>query len=87
MALAKPIVATCAGGIPEAVQDGITGLLVPPRDPQALAESLCYLLRHPEQGKAMGVAGRQRVEQLFTAERMACQTLQVYERILADAAA
>jgi glycosyltransferase involved in cell wall biosynthesis len=87
MALGKPVVATRAGGIPEAVQDGIAGLLVPPRDPLALAEALGYLLRDPAQGKAMGLAGRQRVEQQFTVERMACHTLQVYARVLADAPA
>jgi glycosyltransferase involved in cell wall biosynthesis len=87
MALGKPVVATRAGGIPEAVQDGMTGLLVPPRDPQALAEAIRSLLRHSEQAQALGEAGRKRVEQYFTVERMACQTLQVYKRILADAPA
>jgi len=85
--LGKPVVATRTGGIPEAVQDGITGLLVPPRDPQALAEALRYLLRHPEHAKTLGVAGRQRVEHHFTVERMAGHTLQVYEWILTDAPA
>ena len=85
MALDKPVVATRAGGIPEAVQDGITGLLVPPRDPQALADAVRYLLCHPEHGKALGRAGRQRVEHSFTVEQMVCSTLEVYERVLADA--
>jgi glycosyltransferase involved in cell wall biosynthesis len=84
MALRKPVVATRAGGIPEAVQDGITGLLVPPRDPEALAEAVLHLLRHPEQGRALGEAGRKRVEQHFTAERMAAQTLHVYQWLLRD---
>jgi glycosyltransferase involved in cell wall biosynthesis len=87
MALGKPVVATRAGGIPEAVQDGTTGLLVPPRDPRALAEAVRYLLCHPAQAQALGAAGRRRVEQYFTVERMACQTLQVYKRMLADAPA
>ncbi len=83
MALGKPVVATHAGGIPEAVADGVTGLLVPPRDPQALAAALRHLLQHPAQARSFGMAGRQRVEQLFTAERMASETLRVYERRLA----
>lgn len=87
MALGKPVVATHAGGIPEAVEDGVTGLLVPPCDPQALADALGYLLRHPAQGEMFGAAGRKRVEQHFTAEQMAYRTLQAYERILADAPA
>jgi glycosyltransferase involved in cell wall biosynthesis len=69
------------------VQDGITGLLVSPRDPAALAQALLYLVRHPEQGKMFGRAGRQRVEEFFTVERMAGSTLQAYQRILADAPA
>jgi L-malate glycosyltransferase len=87
MALGKPVVATRAGGTEEVVQDGVTGLLVSPRDPAALAHALLYLLRHPEQGKMFGRAGRQRVEEYFTVERMAGSTLQAYHRILADAPA
>jgi glycosyltransferase involved in cell wall biosynthesis len=82
MALRKPVVATSAGGLPEVVQDGVTGLLVPPRDPAALARAVLRLLRHPEQGRTLGKAGRQRVEQCFTAERTAALTLRVYQRLL-----
>ena len=72
MALRKPVVATSAGGIPEAVQDGVTGLLVPPRDPEGGSGVL--IPRHPEQG-GFGEAGRKWVEQYFTAPGMAAQTL------------
>jgi colanic acid/amylovoran biosynthesis glycosyltransferase len=82
MALRKPVVATRAGGIPEVVQDGVTGLLVPPRDPAALARALLYLLRHPEQGKKFGEAGRSRVEQHFTAAQMAMRTLHIYQQLM-----
>jgi glycosyltransferase involved in cell wall biosynthesis len=84
MALRKPVVATRAGGILEVVQDGVTGLLVRPRDPEALAQAVLYLLRRPEQARAFGEAGRKRVEQYFTAEQMAVQTLHVYRRLLDD---
>jgi len=87
MALGKPVVATRAGGIPEAVQEGITGLLVPPRDPRALADAVRYLLCHPEHVQTFGRAGRQRVEQYFTVDRMVCHTLQVYAQVLSDASA
>jgi glycosyltransferase involved in cell wall biosynthesis len=87
MALGKPVVATRAGGIPEAVQEGITGLLVPPRDPRALADAVRYLLCHPEHAQTFGRAGRQRVEQYFAVERMVCHTLQVYAQVLSDASA
>jgi colanic acid/amylovoran biosynthesis glycosyltransferase len=85
MALGKPVVATRAGGTAEVVQDGVTGLLVSPRDPAALAQALFYVLRHPEQGQMFGRAGRQRVAEHFTVEHMAGSTLQAYQRILADA--
>ena len=87
MALGKPVVATRAGGIPEAVQEGITGLLVPPRDSQALADALRYLLHHPERAQSFGEAGRQRVEHSFTVEQMVCGTLQAYARLLSNAPA
>lgn len=82
MALRKPVVATRTGGIPESVQDGITGLLVPPGDARALAEALCTILRQPERGFAFGDAGRRRVEQFFTAEHMGAATLKVYHDVL-----
>ena len=82
MALCKPVVATRAGGIPESVQDGITGLLVPPGDVCALAEALCTMLRQPERGRVFGEAGRRRVEQFFTVERMGAATLKVYHDVL-----
>lgn len=85
MALRKPVVATRAGGIPEVVQDGVTGLLVPPQDPASLASAVRYLLHHPEQGRTFGEAGHKRVEQYFTAEQMAARTLRVYQRLLNDA--
>jgi glycosyltransferase involved in cell wall biosynthesis len=85
MALYKPVVATRAGGIPEVVQDGVTGLLVPPQNPGALADAIRFLLQHPEQSKKFGSAGRQRVAQHFTAERMATQTLHVYQQLLNEA--
>lgn len=83
MALGTPVIATRAGGIPEIVQDGVTGLLVPPRDPLALAHAVHQLLRDPAQGRAFGAAGRQRVEKYFTAARMGEHTLAIYQQLLA----
>ena len=81
MASAKPIVATTAGGIPEVVQDGKTGLLVPPKDAEALAAALVRLLKDPGARRRMGDAGLARVRDRFSAERMVQDTLVVYERV------
>lgn len=81
MALRKPVVATRVGGIPEPVQDGITGLLVPPGDPRALAEALCTLLQRPDRARFFGEAGRRRVEDYFTAQRTGAATLGVYRNV------
>jgi len=54
MAMRKPIVATTVGGTTEMLQDGITGLLVPPKDPHAIAEKIIYLLQHKEERERLG---------------------------------
>jgi glycosyltransferase involved in cell wall biosynthesis len=81
MACAKPIVATRAGGIPEVVDDGVTGLLVPPRDHQAMAAAIVRLLTDPALCRRMGDAGRARVGERFTVERMVAETAAVYQRL------
>jgi glycosyltransferase involved in cell wall biosynthesis len=75
MCFARPVVATAAGGIPEAVADGKSGTLVPPRDPQALARALVELLQSPERRAAYGAAGRRIFEERFTEARMLDETL------------
>jgi len=82
MACGLPVVATRVGGIPEYVAEGETGLLVPPRDPQALAAAIESLIVDPARREALGRAGRRRVEERFTAERMVAQTVQLYRRLL-----
>lgn len=83
MACALPVVGADVGGIKYSVVDGVTGLLVPPRDPRALASSLAYLGAHPEVARAMGLAGLRRVRTEFTWERIAAQLLDVYRAVLA----
>ena len=78
MAFARPIVATAAGGIPEAVEDGVTGRLVPVRDPAALAQALLALIADPARRREMGALGRLRFLARFTADRMVESTLRVY---------
>ena len=79
MCFERAIVATTTGGIPEVVQHGRTGLLVPVGDVAALARALLELLRWPERRQALGRAGRRRFEREFTAERMVEATLGLYE--------
>ncbi len=69
MAMARPVVATRAGGVPEFIVDGEDGILVPPRDPRALATALLELLDDPIRAREMGRSGRHRVETSHTAER------------------
>jgi glycosyltransferase involved in cell wall biosynthesis len=83
MAAARPIVATTAGGIPEAIVDGETGLLVPPRDAHGLAEAILRLIGNPAECERMGRAGLTRVQERFSAARMVADTLTVYERLVA----
>ena len=65
MAAGLPVVATNVGDIPRLVEDGVTGLLVPPNDPAALAQALRELAVDPERRRQMGKAGRRRVEERF----------------------
>lgn len=69
MALELPVVATEVGGIPELVQDGRTGLLVPPADPAALARAVLRLAARPELRRWLGMGGRERVARLFSLDR------------------
>jgi glycosyltransferase involved in cell wall biosynthesis len=82
MATARPVVATRQGGPLEIVVDGETGYLVPPRDPQLMAEAILSLLQAPERARMMGRAGRTRCEQRFTVERTCRDIVHVYEAIL-----
>jgi glycosyltransferase involved in cell wall biosynthesis len=82
MAAAKPVVATQVGGIPEAVVHGETGLLVPPRDPSALAGAIGRLLDDPGLRTAMGLAGKQRIAERFTFARMVTEMEALYEERL-----
>ena len=81
MACSRPIVATTAGGIPEVVADGETGVLVPPRDHAAMANAIVTLLNDAPRRTQMGEAGLVRVRDRFTVERMVAETAAVYARV------
>jgi len=84
MAASRPIIATNVGGIPELVKDGETGILVLPKDVDALAESIIHLLKSKEKAKQMGLAGRKRVEEHFDVNVMVRKTEEVYQELIQE---
>jgi len=84
MAMERPVVATRVGAVPEVVIDGETGILVARRDADALAEAICLLLEDKQLAKRMGMAGRERVEGLFTVEAMMARTEALYQELIEE---
>ena len=82
MALGKPCVATRVGGVPEIVVDGETGLLVDAHSVSGIAAGVLKLLGDPGEAAAMGEAGRRRVEEMFSVERMGRAYLDAYSDVL-----
>jgi starch synthase len=74
-----PVVASRVGGLPEVVEDGRTGRLVPEGDAAALAGAIASVLGRPDRGAAWGAAGKDRVERDFRAARMAARIESLYE--------
>jgi L-malate glycosyltransferase len=83
MALEVPVVATEVGGPKEILEHGREGFLLPPREPDVWARAVAELAADPERSRAMGRAGRQRVEQRFGVQHHVAAMLAVYERALA----
>ncbi len=84
MAFGKPVVATDGGGTSELVVDGETGFLVPPQQPDLLAAKIEYLLDHPDIARRMGEAGEARLRGKFSTQTMVDQTIELYERAVAE---
>ena len=85
MALAKPVVATDAGGIPEIIENRVTGTLVPPADPHALADGIIAYLTNPEQARQIGLQGQQKVRKHFCMDTMVEKNIDVYTQLLGSA--
>jgi glycosyltransferase involved in cell wall biosynthesis len=85
MAAGAPVVSSAIGGTDELIEDGSTGLLVPPGDAEALAEALRRLLGDPELRKSLATRARERVERDLTRERMAARVTGVYRELLGGA--
>jgi glycosyltransferase involved in cell wall biosynthesis len=82
MAAALPVVATDVGGNAEAVEDGVTGFLVPSEDPAALSAAIVRLLSDPSQARAMGIAGKALAAENFTTEAMMNRITAAYKDLL-----
>jgi glycosyltransferase involved in cell wall biosynthesis len=77
-AFGRPVIATAVGGLPDAVEEGVTGLLVPPADPPALARALVKLLSDPDEALHMGAMGRAAAEERYSWEPIAAVVLDAY---------
>jgi len=84
MAASKPVVATNVRGCREEVVDGVTGWIVPPADPAALADAIRRVLCDPERARAMGHAGRARAEAEYDQTRVIAEQLAVYRELLRE---
>ena len=82
MACGKPVVGSNVGGIPDQIVDGYNGFLVPPKDPEALAERVLWLLEHQEEAKLMGMRGRAIVEEKFNIDKRIEKIVSLYETLL-----
>ena len=82
MAMGLPVIGTHHGGIPELIEDGVSGWLVPERAPEAIAEKLRYLIDHPETWLTMGEAGRKRVETKYNMEQLNHDRITIYEQVI-----
>lgn len=79
MACGAPAICTRVASMPEVVDDGVTGFVVPPNDPGALREKLVWLRDHPDQARTMGEAGRSRVLNVFTWPTVVRRCLEIYQ--------
>ncbi len=81
-AMGKPVIGTSVGGIPEVIRGEETGLIIPPKDPEALAAAILQLLKDPGRRERMGQRAKEWVDQRFGVERMVEQAASVYEALL-----
>lgn len=82
MAAGKPVIATAAGGVLDIIEDGITGILVPPKNAASMAQAAHQLIKHQDQAKKMGQYAQKHVEERYSIDKHAAAVQQLYQRIL-----
>ena len=82
MAMGLPVISTYHGGIPELVEDGVSGFLVPERDAEAIAEKLTYLIEHPEIWGQFGREGRAKVEDKYDISKLNDELFELYQALV-----
>ena len=82
MAMGLPVIGTLHGGIPELIEDGVSGFLVPERDADAIAKKLIHLIEHPEKWPQMGKAGRAYVEQHYETNKLNDELVDIYQQLV-----
>ena len=82
MAMGLPVIGTLHGGIPELIEDGISGCLVPERDADAISQKLSYLIEHSQVWAEMGQAGRTHVEEHYDINKLNDELVQIYQQLL-----
>jgi D-inositol-3-phosphate glycosyltransferase len=84
MACGKPVIGSRVGGIRYSVVDGETGILVPPKNPVAVAHAMHRLLAEPSWARALGANGKKRVQQFFTWQIVVQELMRLYERVVGE---
>jgi len=82
LSCAVPVIATDVGGCPEVVKDGVTGLLIPPKDVPALQNALVWMKEHPDERKKMGVEGRSDMIERYEIQHLIARMIQIHRDIL-----
>ncbi|GAB4366804.1 MAG: colanic acid biosynthesis glycosyltransferase WcaL [Elainellaceae cyanobacterium] len=82
MAMGLPVISTQHSGIPEMIQDGVSGLLAPERNVEQLAEKIRYVVEHPETWNQFGEAGRKAVEESYNIEKLNSQLIKLYQNLI-----
>lgn len=82
LAMGKPVIAANVGGLPEIIEDGVTGLLVPPKDHEAISNAVIWMTEHREKAHEMAMKGKDKILKNYTFQKMIEQTDDVYNQVL-----